>query len=244
MIRTYKLFRVTALMTLGGVMAGPAFSQGTGFGNPGGEEKTIRFRAMGMQQIVENVAFLQGPEKVVFSASRSRPTAWMTHRGAGALRFYKSADLVEPVDPLQPPVPVAEFAPGQSGDWLLLFVSVSGGSPGPAFRVLGIPDRPDEIKEGVRLYNLTGQALAVNINDKTVTLSPGEQEQINPDPVNERSMFLKIAAQVNGEWSLVSSTVFAHRPGARITYYIIDDGKRISFKKFTESVVQAEAASL
>lgn len=221
------------------LMAVPSGGQSTRPANPDEAIKTIRFRVMAMQQLVEEVAYLQDREKVVFSASRSRPTKWMTYRGIGPLRFYQSADLVNLEAMLEAPTPVAEFAPGKSGDWLLFFLSAPGAPQGSAYRVVGIPDQPDEVREGVRVYNLTGKPLAVNVNDQTLSLKPGAYDQMNPGPVNGRSMFMKIASQIGGKWELVSSTVYAHRPGARVTFYVLEDGDRFQFKQVTEPVRSA-----
>lgn len=222
------------------VLSGLGIAQTTG--NPNGQEsqRKITFRVMAMRDIVKDVGFVNEGEIESFSASRSRPTPWMTYKGLGPLSFYRSDEL-KAYDETQPyPTPVAQFSPEGSGSWLLLFLKSDETNTIPEYRVVPIPDDDSTVEEGIRLLNLTNTPLAVAINDETVRVDPGNQEHMNPAPLANSTMSMKIAAQENEEWRMVSSTAFGHRPEARITYYIFDTGRRIQFKRFAESVKSLE----
>lgn len=219
---------ILLLLLLGCVSAQPPQ------GAPEEEVPPLRFRIMGMDSVVSGLSFVNEDGVQSFIASHSRPTEWMEYRGASPLRFFRTSDLEALTEESPPPPVMASFFPPPGGDWLLLFVRDPGAGDLPRFRVVPIPDVPGDIQEGLRFYNLTRQELAVRVNQELVRIQPGQQQQINPPPGPDSGMDLEIVALREGGWDNVSSTVFGHRPSARITFYLVEVGGRFQFKRFLE----------
>jgi hypothetical protein len=229
-------FRLACILILPGLMTGLAFAQPSRARNADENSKTIHFRVMAMNLSVEDIAFVQEGKVETFGVSRSRTSEWMTFRGTEPLYFFRASTLqnLEEEDP--PPRPLALFSPPGSGAWLLIFVKNSEEGEGPEYRIFPIPDRAETVEEGIRFFNLTGIPLVVNVNDETIRLASGNQAQINPEPQENSNMFLRIGTVENGEVEVLSSTVFGHRPGARISYFILTNRGRIQFQRFVDPV--------
>ncbi|MCC5843160.1 MAG: hypothetical protein JJU05_02795 [Verrucomicrobia bacterium] len=190
-----------------------------------------------MNLSVEDIAFIQEGRVETFAVSRSRTSEWMTFRGTHPLYFFRASTLenLEEEEPL--PRPLAQFSPPDSGAWLLIFVQNPEEGDGPKYRIFPIPDTEETVEEGLRFFNLTGMSLLVNVNDETIRLASGSQSQMNPEPEENASMFLRIARVENGDVELLSSTVFGHRPGARISYFLLLNNRgRIQLQRFIDSV--------
>ena len=231
-----RVFRLACFLVLTVFTAGSAYGQPSRVPMDDEDPKTIHFRVMAMNLSVEDVAFIQEGRIETISVSRARASDWMTFRGTQPLYFFRASTLasLEETDP--PPRPLAQFSPPGSGAWLLIFLRNNEEGAGPEYRIFPIPDPGDAVEEGVRFFNLTGKELAVNVNEETVRILPGGRSQINPAPEGNASMFLRIAALENDAWEMVSSTVFGHRPGARITYFILEIRGRIQFQRFVDLV--------
>lgn len=198
--------------------------------------KTVNFRVMAMEGVILDTCFIQDRRIERFNASHSHPTKWLRYRGTGPINFYRANDLSNIENLEEMPKPVAQFAPPSSGNWLLLFVKSPGVSGEGNYRIVNIPENNEPVEVGIRFYNLTRKILAVNVTDEQMLLQPGDQKLINPSPGPNNGMGMKIAAKNEESWDLVSSTIFGHRPNARITIYIIDAGGEILFKRFTDAV--------
>jgi len=209
-------------------------------------EHRVQFRVMAMTGVIRDMAFVQKLEPIPFNVSPTHPTAWMEYRGPGPLNFYHAGDLENIEDmqnPEEVPQPVAQFNPPSSGEWLLLFVRQDTSGSSGTFRVVAIPEDNDAVTEGIRFYNLTGEPLGIDVNNENFLLQAGRRSHMNPEPGPRNAMNMKIAAQGESGWEVISSTVFGHRPNARITYYILMIDNRIRFKRFLDRVPQPEDPS-
>lgn len=197
---------------------------------------TARFRIMGMDSIIRGLGYVDQGEVAPFMASHSRPTEWMEYRGELPLNFYRLVDLEGLTEDSPPPPVIASFTPNRDGDVLLLFVRNSNADTLPLYQIVPIPDPAGEIAEGVRFFNMTPHELAVSVNNETIRLRSGQRRQINPSPGHNNGMQMQIAALRDTSWELVSSTMFGHRPNARITYFLIEVNERFQFKRFLEQL--------
>lgn len=200
------------------------------------EPAPLRFRIMGMDSIVSGLCFIQEDGIQSFTASHSRPTAWLEYRGPFPLKFYRRSDLEALTEESAPPPVMASFMPQQAGDWLLLFVRDPQAGDFPRYVAVPIPDVVGDIREGVRFYNLTRNELAISLNGEVLRVLPGQQQQVNPVPGHNAGMDMQIAALRESGWETFSSTVFGHRPNARITYFLMEVGGRFQFKRFLEQI--------
>lgn len=87
-----------------------------------------------------------------------------------------------------------------------------------------IDDGPEARPAGtIRLVNLSGHQVAVQLEDRRFTLAPGERNQVSVDGAVQR-IVAKAAAQVAGGWKVVADNPLPMRPGLRLLL-ILRDGR-------------------
>lgn len=180
---------------------------------------SFRFRAMVWSGIGKDLYYLNGREKVSFTATSSNPSKWLKYRGPAPFYIYKEGEMMLNQLGESVPRPVARFFPKNNQAQLFLLHETDS-SAGIQYTIFPITDDADNLQEGFRIVNFTKTEMGIAINEEKALLTSGEVKYLSPQTQEDNSLQVTIATKTNEEWKVRYRNLFRAREGICSTLFV------------------------
>lgn len=189
-------------------------------------DDTATFKTLimsGQRDVVGDLFYDCQGRQVRLSASTERLSRHYPIPTDGKVSVYREAPAVPPSRiPLKIPVTEINFKPG--GPWVVLFVlsKISTPDAPPAIQTKVLDASIKQNPPGtINVHNFCRLPVALQADERTLELNPGDSRQITYPVAAKTSIWLKSAVFKSGQWSLEISGPQAIVPGNTRALWLI-----------------------
>ncbi|GHC05639.1 hypothetical protein [Cerasicoccus arenae] len=216
------------------LLALATFAQAQDFGRV----VTTQFSAIGWDNAIRNVYYLNGDERIDLTIPNGAPSSLYECRANQPLVFYRDGPA-GPDGATPTPIPVASttLSAAAPPSLLLFFDQKNANVP---YRIVSVKNEAQRSMQDIyQLYNISRHKIVAQFNEERISIDPGKQLIINSPNIDKPNFGVMMAIQADpkdsGDWKLVYKAFWPYRTGRSSLVFITDKQGRddqISVRRF------------